>query len=428
MNALSNNGVDGRALQADGGVLVLPSGFPATPSDTKLTFMADEVEALARLGTRLDVVIPNATTCAYDGVRFHTVGGTGARPGAVAKVVWFGLRRRDLLPMTPLGKWYRAARKNWLVARLARKTGSRIVRSHFGWPDGTGGVAGAKEADLPCVVTLRGFDVLLLDDIGYGGRLDPFFNRALAASLSGADRVTVASSTTRDAAVALGCPERSLVVIPNGVAIEEFSPKAEPSVRRRMGLSPEEIVFLLVGGLTSRKRQIDMVEAAGKLPADFGPLRIVMGGEGGEREAILKRAQELGLSARLVLAGSVPHKEMPAVFRACDVFVQTSVAEGFGNVVLEAGACGKAMVATNTGAVKDLMVDGENALVYEAGDIDALVRALVAVRSDALRASLGAKARKVAERFSMDARARGFQELYRELLAERSQGGNSHAE
>ena len=107
--------------------------------------------------------------------------------------------------------------------------------------------------------------------------------------------------------------------------------------------------------------------------------------------------------------------------RAIDVFVAPSATESFPNALLEAMGCGCCVIASRVGGIPELVSHGRNGLLFEAGDLDGLTRALTTVTTDkSLRDSLGQEASRTAhEDFSIQIAARRMEEIYDSVLANR---------
>ena len=113
------------------------------------------------------------------------------------------------------------------------------------------------------------------------------------------------------------------------------------------------------------------------------------------------------------MLGPIPDRDMPALFRAADVFAFPSEREGFGLVVLEAQAAGLPVVASDLPVLREFLEDGRDCVMAPVGDPAALAGALVVTLADAsLREQLVAGGRATAGRFSWSAAAVAHEDLY----------------
>jgi glycosyltransferase involved in cell wall biosynthesis len=183
-------------------------------------------------------------------------------------------------------------------------------------------------------------------------------------------------------------------LIPHGVDLDRFQPSPPPG-----GAVPR---LLAVGRLVPKKGFPVLIDAAARMRAPF-ELRVV--GAGAQRDALQRRIAAHDVQGRVVLAGPRTHDELPAEYAGADVVVVPSVADadgdrdGLPNVVLEAMASGRPVVASDIGAVSSAIIDGRTGVLVPPGDPDALADALdlVLARPD-LRERLGREARAHVER------------------------------
>ena len=183
------------------------------------------------------------------------------------------------------------------------------------------------------------------------------------------------------------------VLVPHGVDLQRFRPIPPPAF--------SALRLLAVGRLVEKKGFDVLVEAMRGLDG-AASLRIV--GEGPQRARLEAAIATAGLGRRVELAGALNHDRLPAEYRAADVVVVPSLADGSGdrdglpNVVLEAIASGRPVVAGDVGAISSAVVDGVTGLLVPPADPDRLREALAALaRSPGLRRRLGAAGRSIAE-------------------------------
>jgi glycosyltransferase involved in cell wall biosynthesis len=208
------------------------------------------------------------------------------------------------------------------------------------------------------------------------------------------------------------------VVIPNGIVVGPAPGPAERAeARRRLGLDDADLVIGIAARLSRQKAHEVLLEAVAQLlRTGRPPLHLVVIG-GGDREAALRvQAAELGIAEHVLFTGV--RDDVRALLPGCDVTCLSSVHEGAPLVVLESMAAGVPVVATDCGAVRDLVADGEEGYVVPVGDPDALAAGLAAVLDDpVLRAELGARARRRAEaEYAIETTAARFERLLTGLV------------
>ncbi len=151
----------------------------------------------------------------------------------------------------------------------------------------------------------------------------------------------------------------------------------------RYGIEPPYVLY--VGTLQPRKNLTRLIEAFAQVPP---PHQLVLAGrKGWMYDAILRRAEELGIGDRVRFTGYVPDEDLPALLSGAALFAFPSLYEGFGLPVLEAMACGAPVVCSNTSSLPE--VAGEAAVLVPPTDTEALAAAMNRVLADdALRAEL----------------------------------------
>lgn len=309
-----------------------------------------------------------------------------------------------------------AVRQSTFIREYVRKNRVDLIHSHFADPAGTAGFLASDST--PIVLTLRGVDLMSRPEIGYGLRLNPQFDRHLRVAVSRAAVVTVASRQSLGAAEELGPTHRALRVLPNGVDLRLFTPGEGRNLIRQRHKLGGDLVLLTVGNLEPLKRVQDVVRALGSLRSAGRTARLLVVGDGSQRQQLELLAHQEGASESVAFVGRVDRAQMPSYYDACDIFVHPSAQEGFGNVVLEAMAMGKVVVARRTGAAADLIRDGDNGILAgsddEASLREAVLRAVAELEGGN---SMGNRAREsVAASLSLDARARAFRSIYEELV------------
>jgi glycosyltransferase involved in cell wall biosynthesis len=202
-------------------------------------------------------------------------------------------------------------------------------------------------------------------------------------------RAVVVQSTRFVAAIPPAARART-VVIPNPVVHAAGA-----------GVRSDTPARLVAMGRLDRQKGFDvLIRAFAAIAARHPRLRLVIFGEGPARADLQKQIDDLGLADRVELPGVVPGPA--AALRDADIFVLPSRYEGFPNALCEAMACGIPVVASDTGAVSEIVRDGENGLVVPTEDSAAVAAALERLVSDkALRARLAAQAPGVTERYSL---------------------------
>jgi glycosyltransferase involved in cell wall biosynthesis len=249
-------------------------------------------------------------------------------------------------------------------------------------------------------------------------RYHPATRRANAATFGWND---AAIAVSEGVASSMDRPRRgwpSVQVIPNGVDVDTLRREAldRDTARKELGIPPDNPVVGTVGGLMPKKGHRVLVRAARELTDRHPDALFVIVGLPVDPEPIRREIAGAGLDDRVILAGYVPRAA--SLMPAFDVFCLPSLFEGMPVSLLEAMSLGIASVATSVGGVPEVVADGRDALVVQAGDPSALASALDRLLADpVLRDRLGAGASITASRFGMAGMVRRVEEVYEEAVA-----------
>ena len=233
-------------------------------------------------------------------------------------------------------------------------------------------------------------------------------------------KIVVPSAFTRDAILQYAKEELPIDIIHNGVNFARFSRTVDASdLRRSLGDRP---LLLTVGGLKDRKGQDLVIRALPALKKDHPRLLYILVGDGHTRPALEALARELGVVDMVQCVGSKTGDELLRYFRACDVYVHTPrihhlTFEGFGIVYLEASACGKPIVATDAGGVRDAVVDAVTGIVVPDGSVPAIAAAIdQLLKNPAEAARMGEEGKKYAAAHDWSIIVDKFTAFYRSLV------------
>ncbi len=252
---------------------------------------------------------------------------------------------------------------------LVRHNRYHIINTHFALPSGPLGYLLGKMFKIYNVLSIHGGDIY-----DPSKKLSPhknfLFKKIVKFILNHADKIVAQSTNTRDNALKYYKPKKEVIIIPLA-----FHPVKKPLIKRKeLGLASNQFILCSIGRIIKRKA-LDVVIRAIKLLNNNKIFFNIMG-DGPERKNLEKLADNLNLKKQVKFLGFVEEKEKYANLCIADLFVLTSLHEGFGIVYMEAMFCGLPIICANHGGQVDFLTDQENALLIEVGDLKACAHAI----------------------------------------------------
>ena len=245
--------------------------------------------------------------------------------------------------------------------------------------------------------------------------------RTFAFLCTRARMIAVSMAVKENFAGAIFGLKSRITVILNAIELGRFQPNqiARQQVRNELSLGENQPVIGVVGQLTPRKGQLELIRAFAKVVEESPKAVLLIVGaplfnRDHEYEQLLKdTARQLGIYDRVRLLGA--RNDVAAIMQALDVLVINSSAEPFGLVALEAMACGTPVIAAACDGLAEIIEHGVDGWLVPTGDEAALVASIIGLsRQPALRAQLAEQGKKhVASRFSADRYVGELQAFYR---------------
>jgi glycosyltransferase involved in cell wall biosynthesis len=380
-------------------ILTVTTSFPKFEGDTTAPFIESITRELASRGHELTVVLParsDLRPAPIEGVRFRPY-----RYAPSASLEVFGYAEALRADVALRGATYAVLPLAVLSGLRALRQELRgrsydVVHAHWVVPSGAMAALALDASGPPLVVSLHGSDVFLSERSG-AARL------GARKAFRSAAKVTACSRDLSERSLPLGArsaPE----VIPYGVASEVFRPDPEGGrdLRGELALPPAAFVLFAAGRLVHKKGFEHLLEAAGELSRRGRVIELVIAGKGDLEEELRDYARGIGVSLRLV--GNIARGALPRYFAMADAVVVPSVkdaagnVDGLPNVLLEAMASEKAIVATNVAGIPEVLCTGEDGLLVPEKDPVGIADAVEELmRSEELRTRLGRSARRRVE-------------------------------
>lgn len=240
-----------------------------------------------------------------------------------------------------------------------------VVLSYWLYPDAYGALLAAQRAGVPLVAGARGSDIRVRDAISR--RLTGRVVREADALL------TVSEDLGRLAVRDYGAKAERVHVVPNGCDASIFHPRDRNSARTTLGVPGDARLVVYVGRLVAEKGLRELLEAARQMTPAMPNLRIALVGEGPMRAELAALAAQCG--CEVVFAGAQPPDAVARWMAASNLVTLPSYSEGHPNVLVEALACGRGVVATPVGGIPEV-VDAASGVLVPPRDAAALAEGL----------------------------------------------------
>ena len=290
-------------------------------------------------------------------------------------------------------------REKRLMAALERRIGEAIeaerpdvVHAHSPSLNGAPALRAGRRHGVPVVYEVRAFWEDAAVDHGTFAenslkyKVSRYMETRLLRSV---DAVFTICQGLRGDIVKRGIPEAKVTVIPNCVDAASFSPLAyDDGIAFQRGLSGKT-VFGFIGSFYRYEGLDFLIES---FPAVLGKVpdaRLLLVGDGPERERLVEKAGAAGLEGKVIFTGKVPHAEVNRYYSIIDVLVYPRKGMRLTELVtplkpLEAMAMGRIVAGSDVGGIKELVTDGQDGFLFRAGDRDALASLMIRLASDAL--------------------------------------------
>lgn len=255
------------------------------------------------------------------------------------------------------------------IRRITKTFSVDVILAYFAYPDGFAAALAAKMMNKPLVIKVLGSDI----NVFTKNRVRRYLT---AVALKKANKIIAVSNELRTKIEKLGVKREKIEVVLNGVDIKRFKLSNQADCRNKLNLANNKQIILFVGNLKKEKGTDCLIEAFPKVIAKHKKANLIFVGEGEHRIELIRKIKSLNLESSVSLEGEKLHSEIPLWLAACDLVCLPSYNEGCPNIILEALACGKPVVATRVGAVPEIISSDEYGFLVDVNKKDDLAEAI----------------------------------------------------
>jgi len=290
------------------------------------------------------------------------------------------------------------------AAKIADSYSASILQLHSGHSVSCGLWAKLFNRKLKLVATRR---------VDFSIKKNPF--SVLKYNTKLLDHIVCISEEIRQVLHRDGVPDNKLSVIHSGIDTHRFDHIEVPlDFRQKWGIPVQTKLVGTVAALAGHKDYPNLLETASKICQARQDIWLMAVGEGELMEPMKQLAKELNIADRFIFTGF--QSQVGEFLKAFDIFILASKKEGLGTSVLDAMSVGLPIVATRAGGIPEMIKDGENGLLVNTGDSDALAQAvLYLIDNPQTAAALGKKALQSVKAFDIHKTVDAYIELYKGL-------------
>ena len=255
--------------------------------------------------------------------------------------------------------------------------------------------------EVPMITTLHGTDITLVGN-------HPTYKEAVTFSINESDVVTSVSESLKRDTLRLFNVDKDIKVIPNFIGLQKTE-RVSPCKRSVMA-SADELIVTHISNFRKVKRVDDVVRVFYGIQQQL-PAKLIMVGDGPEREIADQLCKDLGIKKKVLFLGNT--SDIDRILCFTDLFLLPSESESFGLSALEAMAAGVPVVSSNAGGLSEVNEEGVSGYLCPIGDVQTMAEKAIYILSDKDRlAQFKQNARKVAARFDEEKIIPMYEALY----------------
>ncbi len=371
------------------------------------------VAGFAQCGHRVRAVAPITAAALHNGDQF-------AKANPAVDIIRFVVPYFETSPNHPPPDEYREAEGMQVRSALHRLVAEArpdivvIGRETYAWhvPDL------AIRHGLPTVLLVQ--NAAIAGDLM--GNCPDAMRQRLRAQIRKADCVVLVARHLTECFRWLG--SHCLRVVQNGVDLQQFVPRPRTrALQQDLAIANDAIVVAHVSNLKDLKRPLDIVQSAEEALQQNPKLVYVIVGDGSFRRPMEEACRQKRLTNHFRFIGWVGHDVVSDYLNLADVVVMPSETEALALVYLETMACGRLLVASDIPSAREVIVDGENGLLFRKADVGGLTAKTLSAASDpARRAAIGRRAREMVQAYALPKVVNAYVSVIGEVIQQHSHG------
>ncbi len=376
-------------------------------------FTHNLANSLAKLGNRVSILSPKIS-CRYD-----------------AKVLKYSINEYD--DNKYIIKPFKGLQLMVYLLKTKAKEKFDVLQACLTFPPGFCGAIFKKLINVPLIVRAGGADIQKIPEINYGLRLNPIIEKMIKFGLDNANAIVSNSEYIEQDVLQLGDYAKKINIIPNGINIERFNRKKEIKLLESYNIPVNNKIILAVGRYHIKKGFENLLYAMKDIKKEVSDVSCVIVGR--ENDKLLNLIKKLELQDVIFIINQVdknkkeilnfnkiPSDEIISFYCSSDIYVSTSIVEGFPTTNIEALAAGLPLILTDKnpekGWTKEYLENNKNGFQISPHNIGELKNKLLTLLADdKLRNSMSKESKKLSKKFDWNVIGKRYMKLYENVLS-----------
>lgn len=289
-----------------------------------------------------------------------------------------------------------------------------LLHVHYAIPHAYAGYMAKKMLEdegiyIPMVTTLHGTDITLVGK-------HPNYKTAVTFSINKSDVVTSVSESLKEETNQIFDIRKEIKVIPNFIDFSDETHRKERKCERHILAKDNEKIITHISNFRSVKRIPDVIDVFFEIQKEI-PSKLLMVGDGPEKEKAERKCEELGITDKVIFFGNT--HEINRILCSSDLFLLPSQTESFGLAALEAMALGVPVISSNSGGLPEVNINGFSGYLSDVGNTDEMAKnAIKILKNNQVLEQFKQQAKQTAYKFDIHNIIPLYEELYREILNE----------